>query len=130
MRRNTWINAIAMGIVIVASMTLGGLLAVNIGGTSDDAAPRAAVVTATATATAAQPTAAATAAPTPSATAATATATATPTGQPTATVEAAATRQPASEPADALPDLPDLVERVMPSIVQIRVDSLGTGAAS
>ena len=128
MRRNTWINAIAMGIVIVASMTLGGLLAVNIGGTSDDAAPRAAVVTATAAATAAQPTAAATAVPTPTPTAATATATATPTGQPTATVEAAATRQPATEPADALPDLPDLVERVMPSIVQIRVDSLGTGS--
>ncbi len=104
MRPGTWINAIAMGVIIVASMTLGGLLAVSIGGTSDDAAPRAAVATATAAATA------------------------TPTGQPAATAEGPTTPTSILEHAAALPDLPDLVERVMPSIVQIRVGRLGTGS--
>ena len=112
MRPGTWINAIAMGIVIVASMTLGGLLAVNIGSDGDDAAPRAAVATA-------QP----------------ATATSTPTLTPTtaAAETAAAAEGPTTptsilEQAASLPDLPDLVERVMPSIVQIRVGRTGTGS--
>ncbi len=126
MRRSNWINAIAMGVLIVASMTLGGVLAVNVGGDSEDAAPRAAV----ATATAPRPTAAAapSSTPAPTATATAATTEPTATAQAAATVEAAATSEPATEQTAALPDLPDLVERVMPSIVQIRVDRTGTGS--
>ncbi len=119
MRQSTWINAIAMGIVIVASMTLGGLLAVNIGGDGDDAAPRAAVATA-------QP-ATATSTPTPTPTTAAA-ATAAAATQAAATAEGPTTPTPILEPADALPDLPDLVERVMPSIVRIRVGRTGAGS--
>ena len=133
MRRSTWINALGMAVVIIASMTLGGLLAVNVAGDPEDAAPATSVAVATAA-----PTAAPTVAPTPPAPtaspAATSTATPTPaatptaTAQPSATPEATATPAPAGEPAAALPDLPDLVERVMPSIVQIRVGSSGTGS--
>ena len=135
MRRSTWINALGMAVVIIASMTLGGLLAVNVAGDPEGAAPATSVAVATAA-----PTAAPTVAPTPPAPTAspaatsTATATATPaatltaTAQPSATPEATATPAPAGEPAAALPDLPDLVERVMPSIVQIRVGSSGTGS--
>ena len=112
MRPGTWINAIAMGIVIVASMTLGGLLAVNIGGDGDDAAPRAAVATA-------QP-ASATSTPTPTPVTAAA--------ETAAAAEGPTTPTPILEQAATLPDLPDLVERVMPSIVQIRVGRMGTGS--
>ena len=130
MRRSNWINAIAMGVLIVASMTLGGVLAVNVGGDSEDAAPRAALATATAPRPTAAATPSSTPAPTATATATVATTepTATATAQPAATVEAAATSEPATEQTAALPDLPDLVERVMPSIVQIRVDRTGTGS--
>ena len=130
MRRSNWINAIAMGVLIVASMTLGGVLAVNVGGDSEDAAPRAAVATATAPRPTAAATPSSTPAPTATATATVATTepTATPTAQPAATVEAATTSEPATEQTAALSDLPDLVERVMPSIVQIRVDRTGTGS--
>ena len=112
MRPGTWINAIAMGIVIVASMTLGGLLAVNIGGDGDDAAPRAAVATAQPASATSTPT------PTPATAAAETAAAAEGPTTPTSILEQAAT----------LPDLPDLVERVMPSIVQIRVGRTGTGS--
>ncbi len=114
MRPGTWINAIAMGIVIVASMTLGGLLAVNIGGDGDDAAPRAAVATA-------QP---ATATSTPTPTPATAAAAA----ETAAAAEGPTTPTSILEQAASLPDLPDLVERLMPSIVRIRVDRTGAGS--
>ena len=76
MRRSNWINAIAISVVIVASMTLGGVLAVNVGGDSEDAAPRAAV----ATATAPRPTAAAAPSSTPAPTATATAATTEPTG--------------------------------------------------
>ncbi len=130
MRRSTWINAIGMSIVIVASMTLGGLLAVNVTGDRGDAAPPTSVAVATAAPT---PAATAPPAPTPSPAAtptpaATPIATPTATAQPSETREAAVTSASGGEPAAALPDLPDLVEQVMPSIVQIRVGSSGTGS--
>ena len=128
MRRSNWINAVAMSVVIVASMTLGGVLAVNVGGDSEDAAPRAAVATATASRPTAAATPSSTPTPTATATAATTEPTATATALPAATVEAAATSEPTTEQTAALPDLPDLVERVMPSIVQIRVGRAGTGS--
>ena len=126
MRRSTWINAIGTAVIIIASMTLGGLLAVNVAGDPQDAAPPTSVAVATATPTAPP-------APTVSP-AATSTATATPaatptaTAQPSVTSEAAATPAPAGQPTAALPDLPDLVQQVMPSIVQIRVGRSGTGS--
>ena len=135
MRRSTWINAIGMAVIIVASMTLGGLLAVNVADDRKDATPATTVAVATAT-PAERPAPAATAppAPTPSP-AATSTPTAVPptatpaaTAQPSATPEAAPTPTLVGDPAVALPDLPDLVDRVMPSIVQIRVGASGTGS--
>ena len=135
MRRSTWINAIGMAVIIVASMTLGGLLAVNVADDREDATPATTVAVATAT-PAERPAPAATAppAPTPSP-AATSTPTAVPptatpaaTAQPSATPEAAPTPTLVGDPAVALPDLPDLVDRVMPSIVQIRVGASGTGS--
>ena len=142
MRRSTWINAFGMAVIIVASMTLGGLLAVNVAGDGESGAPQTTVAVATA-APAERPALAATAPPEPTASpTATSTATAVP---PTATATRAATETPTAPPPPAapldappapgsppataaLPDLPDLVERVMPSIVQIRVDSAGTGS--
>ncbi len=149
MRRSTWINTIGMAVIIVASMTLGGLLAVNVAGDGERGAPETSVAVATATLATApaeppapSPTArpaptsspAATSTPTavtPTAvtpTAVTPAATATATARPSATPEATPTPALAGEPAVALPDLPDLVDRVMPSIVQIRVGAAGTGS--
>ena len=137
MQRRNWINAITMSVVIVASMALGGLLAVNIG----DSGGGVAVATATtsveqltpiatpappATPTpGATPTPTATLAPTPSATP-----TRTPTSEvaPTASAPPTATQTPEAEATAALPNLPDLVDQVMPSIAQIRVDAQGTGS--
>ena len=139
MRRSSWINAIGMAVIIVASMTLGGLLAVNVADDGESGAPETSVAVATAT-PATAPTErsapAATAPPAPSASpAATSTPTAVPptatpaaTAQPSATPEAAPTPTLVGDPAVALPDLPDLVDRVMPSIVQIRVGASGTGS--
>ena len=139
MRRSTWINAIGMAVIIVASMTLGGLLAVNVADDREDATPANTVAVATATPATAPteppaPAATAPPAPTPSP-AATSTPTAVPptatpaaTAQPSATPEAAPTPTLVGDPAVALPDLPDLVDRVMPSIVQIRVGASGTGS--
>ena len=134
MRRSTWINALGVAVIIVVSMTLGGLLSVNIAGDRESGAPETSVAVATA-APAERPAPAATAPPEPTASpTATSTATATPptatataTLPPSATPEAAAP-SPVADPAVALPDLPDLVEQVMPSIVQIRVDRAGTGS--
>ncbi len=135
MRRSTWINTIGMAVIIVASMTLGGLLAVNVAGDGESGAPATTVAVATAT-PAERPAPAATAppAPTPSPaatstpTAVPPTATPTATARPSATPEAAPTPTLVGDPAVALPDLPDLVDRVMPSIVQIRVGASGTGS--
>ncbi len=144
MRRSTWINTIGMAVIIVASMTLGGLLAVNVAGDGESGAPETSVAIATATPATAPteppapsptarpaPTSSPAATSTPTAVtpaAVTPAATATATGRPRATPEATPTPALAGEPAVALPDLPDLVDRVMPSIVQIRVGASGTGS--
>ncbi|MYB41864.1 MAG: PDZ domain-containing protein [Chloroflexi bacterium] len=139
MRRSTWTNAIAMAVVIIASMTLGGLLAVNVAGEREGVAPASSVAVATATpadrfapAATAPPIPAARPAATSPATAvtpaATPAATPTATASPSATPEAAATPTLTGEATAALPGLPDLVEQVMPSIVRIRVGSSGTGS--
>lgn len=140
MRRHAWINAFAMAAVIVASMALGALLAVNIGAGEHGPEPApASVATIAAPAPAAAPTEqpaqtpATTPSPAPPATATpprdpTATATAEPTASPEPTPSPAPAPPSVAEPTPALPDLPGLVERVIPSIVQIRVDNLGTGS--
>ena len=135
MRRSTWINAIGMAVIIVASMTLGGLLAVNVADDREDATPATTVAVATATpaerpapATTAPPAATPSPAATSAPTAVPPTATPAATAQPSATPEAAPTPTLVGDPAVALPDLPDLVDRVMPSIVQIRVGASGTGS--
>ncbi len=103
MTLRTWLLTFLFGAVIVGSMSLGAFLATSIGG--DDAAVDSVV---------AAPTATATGTPAP------ATATPTPTQPPVVLDE---TPQPA--PADrvattAIHNLPDMVERVAPSVVQIR----------
>ena len=151
MHRSNWINAIARAVVIVASMTLGGVLAVNIGNSGGGDAPATSVAVATATTsveqpapiatpvrpttatptatpaptTTPEPTPATTPAPTPSATP---TPTPTPGAAPTPTATPTPTEAPEAEATAALPNLPDLVDQVMPSIAQIRVDAQGTGS--
>ena len=103
MTLRTWLLTFLFGAVIVGSMSLGAFLATSIGG--DDAAVDS---------VAAVPTATATGTPAP------ATATPTPTQPPVVLDE---TPEPA--PADrvattAIHNLPDMVERVAPSVVQIR----------
>ncbi len=135
MQRRNWINAIAMAVVIVASMALGGLLAVNIGDSGGGAAPATSVAVATVTTSVEQPTPIATpappATPTPGATP-TPTATLAPTPSATRTTTATPAPTPApeveAEATAALANLPDLVDQVMPSIAQIRVDAQGTGS--
>lgn len=110
MTLRTWLLTFLFGAVIVGSMSLGAFLATSIGG--DDTAVDTVV---------AAPTATATATPAP------ATATPTPTQPPVALDET-----PASAPANtaattAIYNLPDMVERVTPSVVQIRARGQLTG---
>ena len=110
MPRTTWLSSIVLAAVIVVSMVVGGVLAVSItddgddGDDGDDAASGDVVAT-TATAS---PAAAATTLPT------------------VATLNA--TEEAAAEQAVAgLENLPDLVEQVSPSVVQIRASGPSGG---
>ena len=99
MRLKTWLGVFALAAVIVASMAIGGLLATSFGGGGNEGDPGV--------------TAAIPAAPAPATTTA-------PTQPPVvlqATPEATGERVPI---AVAIADLPDLIERVAPSVVQIR----------
>lgn len=101
MRLKSWLVAFLFGAVIVASMALGAFLATSIG--DDEPAP---VAVAPATDT-----------PTPVA----ATATATATTQPPVVLEKTPEpTPPATSASTAIHNLPDMVERVVPSVVQIR----------
>ena len=108
----SWPLAFLFGVVIVVSMALGALIATSIGG--DDVGPDT---------TAAVP--AATATPTPTATAPAPT-------QPPVVLGATPTppRGPTSM-STAITDLPGMIERVAPSVVQIRArGQLGGGVGS
>ena len=107
----SWLVAFLFGGVIVVSMGLGALLATSIGG--DDGPDTTATLPA------------ATEARTPTATAPTST-------RPPVVLEATPTppRGPTSM-STAITDLPDMVERVLPSVVQIRArGQLGGGVGS
>ena len=107
MTLKTWLIAFLFGAVIVVSMGIGALLATSIGG--GDAEPGA---------TAAAPAAPAT--PETSAVAVSPTATT----QPPVILEATPTQTPGSASATtAIVGLPDMIERVVPSVVQIRARS-------
>ena len=98
MRLKSWLGAILFGVVIVASMALGAFLATSIG--DDEPAPVAiAPVAETPTPVAATPTATATT-------------------QPPVVLEE--TPEPVAPATSAIHNLPDMVERVAPSVVQIR----------
>ena len=110
MTLKTWLIAFLFGAVIVVSMGIGALLATSIGG--GNAEPGA---------TAAAPAAPAT--PETSAVAVSPTATT----QPPVVLEATPTQTPGSASATtattAIVGLPDMIERVVPSVVQIRARS-------
>ncbi|MYD65474.1 MAG: trypsin-like serine protease [Chloroflexi bacterium] len=101
MRLKSWLVAPLFGAVIVVSMALGAFLATSIG--DDEPAPVAiAPVAETPTPVAATPTATATTQP------------------PVVLEETPAPTPPATSASTAIHNLPDMVERVAPSVVQIR----------
>ncbi len=110
MTLRTWLLTFLLGAVIVGSMSLGAFLATSIGG--DDAAPVTAVAvpTATATVTPALPTV-----------------TPTPTQPPVVLEETPEPARADTAATTAIHNLPDMVERVVPSVVQIRARGQLTG---
>lgn len=101
MRLKSWLVAPLFGVVIVVSMALGAFLATSIG--DDEPAPVAiAPVAETPTPAAATPTATATTQP------------------PVVLEETPEPTPPATSASTAIHNLPDMVERVVPSVVQIR----------
>ena len=99
MRLKSWLAAFLFGAVIVASMALGAFLATSIG---DDESVPVAVAPDTPTPVAATPTATATT-------------------QPRVVLEETPVpTPPATSGSTAIHNLPDMVERVVPSVVQIR----------
>lgn len=115
MTLRAWLLAFLFGAVIVVSMGIGAMLATSIGG--DDADPGA--------------TASVPATPVASETP-TVAASATATTQPPVVLEATPTAAPGSAAATtAIEGLPDMIERVVPSVVQIRArGQLGGGVGS
>jgi S1-C subfamily serine protease len=113
MTPRTWLLTLLFGVVIIGSMSLGAFLATSIGG--DDATPVTAVAVPTATATATP--AAPTDTPTPMPTQPPVVLPQSPESAPTAT--GAATT--------AIHNLPDMVDRVVASVVQIRARGQLTG---